>query len=91
MTDAMTVPAPKPRTWMNITAVVGAVVGLVIPLVGLPVLVGSIVLGALGVRAASRGDADYRGLGLAGIALGIAFLTLWAVLIVSYGSAMAEF
>ncbi len=53
---------PRPtKTWMNIVSLVTALVGISLA---------AVILGHLGVRAANRGDADYKGLGIAGLILG---------------------
>jgi hypothetical protein len=91
MTESINVPARKPHTWMNIAAISGAVAGLIIPFIGVVLLVGSIVVGSLGVRAANRGEADHRGLGIAGIGLSTAFIALWVALFTLYPRLMAGF
>ena len=51
----------KPNSWMNIVALVTGLLCFG------PV---AIIFGHLGVRAANRGEADYKGLGIAGLVLG---------------------
>ncbi len=53
---------PRPtKTWMNVVSLVTALVGISLA---------AIILGHLGVRAANRGEAEYKGLGIAGLILG---------------------
>ncbi len=66
--------ATKPKTWMNIAALVCSLVG--ISLAG-------IILGHLGVRAADRGEADNRGLGLAGLIIGYIGIALTLIVIIA--------
>lgn len=54
-------PARPMKTWMNVTSLVTALVGI-----GLA----AVIFGHLGVRAANRGEAEYKGLGIAGLILG---------------------
>lgn len=72
-------PAPQPRaqdkTWMNITAFVTALCGISIA---------GIVFGHLGLGAAKRGEADQRGLGLAGLIIGYVQLGIVLALVAFY-------
>lgn len=75
-----TVTGGKPKTWMNVVAIIAPFAGFIIP--GSPIA--AIVFGHLGVRAADRGEADQRGLGLAGMILGYVFTALGIIAIVLY-------
>ncbi|MGC4174654.1 DUF4190 domain-containing protein [Demequina sp.] len=69
-------PNPTPNTWMNIVALVTALLGMVIV---------PIIFGHLGVKAANEGKADLKGLGLAGLIIGyieLAFLVLFFGIII---------
>ncbi|WP_062299521.1 DUF4190 domain-containing protein [Demequina maris] len=52
------------KTWMNVTSLVCA---LLVPVVGSLL---AIIFGHLGVAASKRGDADYKGIGIAGLVIG---------------------
>ncbi|WP_062526694.1 DUF4190 domain-containing protein [Demequina rhizosphaerae] len=57
--------APRPtKTWMNVTSLVCA---LLVPVVGSLL---AVIFGHLGVAASKRGDAEYKGIGIAGLVLG---------------------
>lgn len=62
-----------PRTWMNLTAAIVGFFGLVV----VPLAVVAVILGHMGQRAAARGDASMRGIGMAGLILGYVSLALW--------------
>ncbi len=68
-------PGTYPHSWMNIVALVASVIGLSL---------GGIILGHLGLRAAARGEADYRLVGLWGLILGYTGAFLWLVGTVAY-------
>lgn len=52
---------PYPKSWMNIVAFVTSLIGI-----GLV----AIVLGHMGVAASNRGEAQYKGRGIAGLVIG---------------------
>ncbi len=74
-------PQKKPKTWMNIVSLCAVGGALCIPLLA---NIAGIVFGHLGVRAADRGEADNRGLGMAGLILNYIFAILWLVGIIAY-------
>ena len=74
-------PQKKPKSWMNIVSLSAVGAGLVIPLFA---NVAGIVFGHLGRRAAKRGEADYRGVGLAGLILNYIAAVLWILGIIAY-------
>ncbi|MDN4475856.1 DUF4190 domain-containing protein [Demequina sp. SYSU T00192] len=57
-------PTRATKTWMNVTSLVCA---LLVPVVGSLL---AIIFGHLGVAASKRGDAEYKGIGIAGLVLG---------------------
>lgn len=70
-------PARPPKSWMNITSFVTSLLGLSI--VG-------IIFGHLGVNAAKRGEADYKGLGIAGLVIGYLGLVvgvIWVIAVIA--------
>lgn len=77
------------KTWMNITAFVAAFAGFAIPFGH----IAAIVFGHLGVRASDRGEAEYRGLGMAGLIMGYIFTVLsiafWVIYIAFFMFAIA--
>ncbi|MFP5360543.1 MAG: DUF4190 domain-containing protein [Actinomycetes bacterium] len=62
--------ARPPKSWMNITSFVTSLLGLSLV---------AIIFGHLGVNAAKRGEADYKGLGIAGLVIG--YVTLASTVI----------
>ena len=60
----------KPKTWMNWVALGCGLGGFVTCVSFIP----AIVFGHLGLAAAKRGEADQRGVGIAGLVLGYVFL-----------------
>ena len=74
-------PQRKPKTWMNILSL--CLVAGVFILPGITQVAG-IVFGHLGVRAAARGEADQRGVGLAGLIINYVFLALSIIAVVAY-------
>ena len=74
-------PQKKPKSWMNIVSLSAVGVGFVFPLIA---NVAGIVFGHLGVRAAKRGEADYRGVGLAGLIINYIAAILWVLGIIAY-------
>ena len=62
-----------PKTWMNSAAAMLGFFGLVV----VPLAIAAVVLGHLGVRAASRGEASWRPFGVAGLVLGYVSPALW--------------
>lgn len=74
-------PQKKPKTWMNIVSLCAVGAALFIPLLA---NIAGIVFGHLGVRAADRGEADNRGVGMAGLILNYVFAVLWLLGIIAY-------
>lgn len=73
---------PRPGTeknWMNITSLVLSLAGL---LTGITAI-GGIILGHMGLSAAKKGEADNRGLGLAGVITGYVILALGILITVA--------
>jgi hypothetical protein len=66
---------------MNIVSLCAVGAGLVIPFFA---NVAGIVFGHLGRRAAKRGEADYAGMGLAGLILNYIFAILWVLGVIAY-------
>ena len=65
-----------PKTWMNSAAALLGFFGLVV----VPLAIGAVVLGHLGLRAADRGEASMRPFGVAGLVLGYVSLAVWVTL-----------
>jgi hypothetical protein len=74
-------PVSKPKTWMNVVSLVAVGVGIFMPIVANII---GIVFGHMGIRAADRGEADYRGVGLAGLILNYVIAILAIVAFVAY-------
>lgn len=74
-------PQKKPKSWMNIVSLSAVGAGLFIPFVA---NVAGIVFGHMGRRAAKRGEADYAGVGLAGLILNYIATILWILGIIAY-------
>jgi hypothetical protein len=74
-------PQGKPKSWMNIVSLCAVGAGFFIPFLA---NVAGIVFGHLGVRAAKRGEADYRGVGLAGLIINYVAAFLWILGIIAY-------
>jgi hypothetical protein len=74
-------PQKKPKSWMNVVSLAAVGGGLIIPLLA---NIAGIVFGHLGRRAAKRGEADYRGVGLAGLILNYVAIVLWVLGIIAY-------
>ena len=72
---------PYPKSWMNIVALVTSLVGI-----GLA----AIIFGHLGVAAANRGEAQYKGLGIAGLVIGYLQVVLGALLILLFVVAFSQ-
>jgi amino acid transporter len=66
---------------MNIVSLCAVGAGLVMPIVA---NIAGIVFGHLGARASKRGEADYRGVGLAGLILNYIFAILGVLGIIAY-------
>ncbi len=71
----------KPKSWMNIVSLCAVGGGLFIPFFA---NIAGIVFGHLGRRAAKRGEADYAGVGLAGLILNYFFAVLCILGIIAY-------
>lgn len=74
--QAYAAPNPAPQTWMNIVAfVTGILGGAIIP----------IVFGHLGIRAANKGKAELKWMGIVGAILGylelVFWITVWAIVV----------
>lgn len=63
---------PKPKTWMNWVAF-GCGLGALVTCVS---FIPAIIFGHLGLAAAKRGEADQKGVGIAGLVLGYVFLVV---------------
>lgn len=81
-------PAPtasKPKTWMNITSLITSILGM--GLIG-------VIFGHLGVNAANKGQADLKGLGIAGLVLGyisiVAGIILTIVIVAAIGDCASD-
>lgn len=74
-------PQTKPKSWMNIVSLCAVGVGLFIPFLA---NVAGIVFGHLGTRAAKRGEADYHGVGLAGLIINYVAAVLWVLGTIAY-------
>lgn len=74
-------PQKKPKSWMNIVSLCAVGAALFMPIVA---NIAGIVFGHLGVRAAKRGEADYRGVGLAGLILNYIFAILGVLAVIAY-------
>ena len=74
-------PQKKPKSWMNIVSLSAVGAGLFIPFLA---NVAGIVFGHMGRRAAKRGEADYAGVGLAGLILNYIATILWILGIIAY-------
>jgi hypothetical protein len=66
---------------MNIVALSAVGGGLILPFVA---NIAGIVFGHLGRRAAKRGEADYAGVGLAGLIINYVAVILWILGIIAY-------
>lgn len=72
---------PRPGTeknWLNITALVLTLAGFLTGITALP----GVILGHMGLRAAKRGEADNRGLGIAAVIIGYIILVFVTIVIV---------
>ena len=74
-------PQRKPKSWMNIVSLSAVGAGLFIPFLA---NVAGIVFGHLGRKASKRGEADYAGVGLAGLILNYIAAILWVLGIIAY-------
>jgi lysylphosphatidylglycerol synthetase-like protein (DUF2156 family) len=74
-------PQKKPKSWMNIVSLSAVGAGIFIPFFA---NVAGIVFGHLGRGAAKRGEADYEGVGLAGLILNYIAAILWILAIIAY-------
>jgi len=74
-------PVSKPKSWMNVVSLVAVGVGFMMPVIANVI---GIVFGHMGIRAADRGEADYRGVGLAGLILNYVFAILAVLAIAAY-------
>jgi hypothetical protein len=74
-------PQKKPKSWMNIVSLCAVAGGFIIPFFA---NIAGIVFGHLGRRAAKRGEADYAGVGLAGLILNYIAVVLWILGIIAY-------
>ena len=74
-------PQRKPKSWMNIVSLSAVGAGIFIPFLA---NVAGIVFGHLGRKAAKRGEADYAGVGLAGLILNYIAAILWVLGIIAY-------
>jgi hypothetical protein len=74
-------PQKKPKSWMNIVALSAVGAGLFFPFFA---NVAGIVFGHLGRSAAKRGEADYAGVGLAGLILNYVFAVLSVLVVIAY-------
>jgi hypothetical protein len=74
-------PQKKPHSWMNIVSLSAVAAGLFIPFLA---NIAGIVFGHLGRRASKRGEADYAGVGLAGLILNYIFAILSVLLVIAY-------
>lgn len=68
------------KNWMNITSLVLSLSSLLLGITA----IGGIVFGHLGLAAAKRGEANNRGLGLAGVIIGYIFVVLGILAIVAF-------
>ncbi len=75
-------PPQKPsKSWMNIVSLCAVGAGLIFPFFA---NVAGIVFGHLGRRAAKRGEADYAGVGLAGLILNYIAVVICILAVVAY-------
>ena len=74
-------PQKKPKSWMNIVSLCAVAGTLFFPLLA---NVAGIVFGHLGRRAAKRGEADYAGVGLAGLIVNYFVAVLCILGIIAY-------
>ena len=68
--QAYAAPNDTPNTWMNIVAFVTGLLGLAIV---------PIIFGHLGIRAANKGKADLKWMGIVGAILGYLELVFWMI------------
>ncbi len=73
--------AAKTKSWMNVVSLVAVGVSLFMPVVA---NIAGIVFGHMGIRAADRGEADYRGVGLAGLILNYVIGALMILGVIAY-------
>ncbi len=73
-------PGVSSKTWMNIVALIAPFVSFIIPGSN----IAGIVFGHLGIRAADRGEAEHRGMGLAGLIISYIVTALWVLAIIGY-------
>ncbi|ARD42754.1 hypothetical protein B6G06_04905 [Actinomyces gaoshouyii] len=71
-------PNPTEKNWMGITALV---CGCLILLCGIFTGIPAIIFGAMGMRAAGRGEATNKGMAIAGVVLGVisVAMTIFAI------------
>lgn len=74
---------PDPKNWMGIVALVGGILGLIFVVPFLGSLAG-IIFGHLGLGAVKRGEANNRGLALAGTILGYVGMAIMVVVVIAY-------